>query len=78
MNSTYCQLNIENGRKIRHEGDWTCEIQIWNNTWINSTNSVSLEFKNDPRQLISNAIEEIVEGFMQGLEEIYNLVQNFD
>ena len=73
-----CKLWIANGRKIRHEGDWTCEVQSFNNTWFNSTNYVSLEFKNDPQELLSKAIEELMNKFMQGLDEIHNLVRNFE
>ena len=48
------------------------------NQWINSTYSVPLEFKNDPAELISNSISNFLTGFMKSLEEIGNLIENFD
>ena len=76
--SGICQLYIHNGRKIKHEGEWTCEMKNAANQWINSTYSVPLEFKNDPAELISNSISNFLTGFMKSLEEIGNLIENFD
>ena len=78
QNSRLCGLVIMNGRRIKHEGDWTCEMKMQNdNKWVNTT-GISLEFKNDPAEFISNSISNFLTGFFKSMEEIANLVENFD
>ena len=62
---------------MKHEGNWTCQLKV-NSFWNNATNFVVVKDVTPVKDVIENYVEKIVSSILDSIENIAQLINEFD
>jgi hypothetical protein len=70
-----CTLKIDEVNFKKHEGNWTCMLQMSNSSWINSTNSVLIKVHSNVRDDVEVYGERTLRKLFSFVENMFNFFQ---